>query len=521
VRFVKRHDFRRAVQLYSVEIDYAPSAELFSNRSAANSALEHFSCAARDAEEALLLRPDWSKAYFRLAVAHTGRKNFGAALKAASKALSLSPDDKSIQDLHSDVERKYLGLSDAESISIDLQLTECWPHVMFKDRVVVIYPVGGFDYCTISDAFSDCLEKYETKFTLILRPGTHRGCILAVNKSLVDGLIFQVLGWNDAASVDKHPRSELAVDKEASHLVLVEGNVVLHVQRIVFNSKIAGETSRSSHCIAGRGGSEAFVEHCFFRTSSNFACCSVEDPKTKLDLRNCMFKSVWSAVLVINEAVFCARGCKVTNSHRAGVEIRTLGRAVIEDCTFDRCNSQAVVLCNGGGQLQLTRCVVSHCGNKGGHHSSVLVETGTACLRDCTVKDCNADAVLLQQAVGRDDPPPVLLMEGCRLERNHSGCSIHVGSGVISRNTIRSHVGHGVLIRHVSRGKKIFVRGNTLDGNGNGCGQDVIIQGKTLFQESIVFESSNSCSALVMSDASAANFEASVRAKVDALRYKT
>jgi tetratricopeptide (TPR) repeat protein/predicted nucleotidyltransferase len=514
----KRQDFHQAVHLYSAAIEQTPSAELFSNRSAANSALEHFSCAARDAEDALQLRPEWSKAYFRLAVAHVGRKKYGAALEAASRALSLSPQDKFVQDLRADVKRKYSELGGRnENADFDLQLWGCWPRVMFKDRVVVIDPAGGFDYCTIFDAFSDCVEKYETKFTLVLRPGVHPGSITAVNESLVDRLTFQLLGWTDAASPDKRQRSELTVGREA-HLVRLQGNVRCHIQQIVFNSKTAGEISTANHCIFARGGSEAIVENCLFRTSSNLACCSIEDPKSELNLRNCTFKSIWSAVLVLNEAVLQARHCKVTNSHRAGVEIRKSGRASLEDCTFDRCNSQAVVLYNGGGRLQLTRCVVSHCGSKAEHYSSVLVESGMACLRDCTVKDCSADAVLLQQAVDSKDPSPVLLMVGCLLERNYSGCSIHLGSGVISGNTIRSHVDKGVIIRHVPRGRKVFVRGNTIDRNGHN--QDFIIQGETLFRESIVCDSCNTCSPFVMSDVDAAIYEASIRTHVDALGRK-
>jgi tetratricopeptide (TPR) repeat protein/predicted nucleotidyltransferase len=515
----KRKDFRRAAELYSAAIEQNPSAELYSNRSAANSALEYFSWAARDAREALLLRPNWSKAYFRLAVAHVGRKDFRAALDAATEALFLNPDDESVLNLKVDMEWKCFELGETAENDFEIQLSECWSHVMFKDRVVVIDPAGGWDYCTITDAFSDCIEKYENDFTLVLRPGVHHGCIGAANESLVDSLTFQLLGWNDASSTDKELRSELAVGKEHSSLINIDGKIQMHVQQVVFKCKISGAAGSSSHCIFCSGGSQAYVEHCFFRTSSNVACCAIRDPQTELNLRDCTFKSIWSAVLVTNDAVLNARHCTVIDSHKQGVEVRLSARAVLEDCTFVRCNSQAVILYNGGLQLQLTRCLVSHCGNKGACHSSILVETGTACLRDCTVKDCNADAVLLQQAVGRDEPPPVLLMEACRLERNHSGCSIHFGSGVISGNTIRCHVGLGLIIRHVPRGRKVFVRGNTIDRNGHN--QDFIIQGETLFRESIVCDSCNTCSPSVMSDVLAKNLEALLRAQVDSLGCKT
>lgn len=69
----------------------ASDASLFANRSAAHLALGLYEAALTDAQQAATLRPEWAKAYYRLACAYSALSQWGAAVAALARCLELEP----------------------------------------------------------------------------------------------------------------------------------------------------------------------------------------------------------------------------------------------------------------------------------------------------------------------------------------------------------------------------------------------------------------------------------------------
>jgi tetratricopeptide (TPR) repeat protein len=67
------------------------------NRAACKLHLESYTDAARDCDIAILLRPDWSKAYARRSTAHEKLDHTDLALADAKKALELDPSNRSLR----------------------------------------------------------------------------------------------------------------------------------------------------------------------------------------------------------------------------------------------------------------------------------------------------------------------------------------------------------------------------------------------------------------------------------------
>jgi tetratricopeptide (TPR) repeat protein len=80
-----------AVASYGAALALAPSAALFSNRSASHAALCDWACALADADAAVAMQPSWAKAHARRAAALHGLCRFADAAAAASAAAAAAP----------------------------------------------------------------------------------------------------------------------------------------------------------------------------------------------------------------------------------------------------------------------------------------------------------------------------------------------------------------------------------------------------------------------------------------------
>ena len=95
-----RKEWKEANDLYTKAISFNPKeATFYSNRSACLLNLECYSEALNDAVVATTLRPEWSKAYYRLAMARLALSRYEDAAMAAWKGLQLDPQNKELKSL--------------------------------------------------------------------------------------------------------------------------------------------------------------------------------------------------------------------------------------------------------------------------------------------------------------------------------------------------------------------------------------------------------------------------------------
>jgi len=93
----KHAQYAEAVQHYSQAAQLEPeNAVLYSNRSAALSALCNYQQALADAEQCVSLRSDWAKGHTRKATALHGLKQYFSAVEAYDVALMLEPDSDAL-----------------------------------------------------------------------------------------------------------------------------------------------------------------------------------------------------------------------------------------------------------------------------------------------------------------------------------------------------------------------------------------------------------------------------------------
>ncbi len=98
IRAFGEKNFESAIALFTAAIEEEPDQPaLYNNRSAAYSAREDFILALKDANSAIELKSDWSKAHFRRGVALEGLKQFQKAREAFETAKSLDPNDAGVQ----------------------------------------------------------------------------------------------------------------------------------------------------------------------------------------------------------------------------------------------------------------------------------------------------------------------------------------------------------------------------------------------------------------------------------------
>jgi len=98
--------FDVALDMFTKAIEQDPSNHtLYSNRSAANSALRKFESALKDADKAIELKSDWAKGFLRRGTALEGLLQYPEAFEAYNKGLQLDPNDKNLQKALADLNK--------------------------------------------------------------------------------------------------------------------------------------------------------------------------------------------------------------------------------------------------------------------------------------------------------------------------------------------------------------------------------------------------------------------------------
>ena len=99
---VKSGDHAVAIKLFTVAIERNPPKEelhlYHSNRSVCALSLKRFPMAIADAEQCVVLKPDWSKGYSRLGAAHFYAGNLKESVKAYASGLALDPTNATITE---------------------------------------------------------------------------------------------------------------------------------------------------------------------------------------------------------------------------------------------------------------------------------------------------------------------------------------------------------------------------------------------------------------------------------------
>jgi hypothetical protein len=493
-------DFKAAAEAYTHALQLAPQqAELLANRAAAHNALRWFTAGATDAVAAAAARPEYAKAHYRAAQAHMGRKDGAAALAAATRAAELLPQDDNIARVKADA-ALLAAQQAATSPPSDVRAhAECWERVMFKERVHVVCASGGAAFACVADALH-ALRPQATAggVTLVLLPGIYEEHSL----SLEDGGQWQLLGWNALAEDEDSAGAEAAelrrldvkVDDESPHLLAVLGaSTRVHLARLLLVQPTGMPITNGGACVSCVVGAEVSVTDCIARTPDSPCFMVFGSAATRLTLDGVRVDSS-SAAAVVEQGVLTASGCTFTGCVLAAVEARRGGSAKLRGCAFSRCVSQACILYSDGKALQLTDCTLRACGDRERRRSAVLVESGLAVLRGCTLEDNPGDAVVLQGNGAADGTltTPALLMDACHLARNEAGVCVFYGSGVLSSNTLTAHREVGCKTNGVSAGKTLALRGNTFSKNGpRNARCDVLVMGHTLMQQSVQLDADN------------------------------
>lgn len=95
----KAKNYSEAVAHFSAAIAADPNNHvLYSNRSAANAALEDYKAALLDANKCIDIKPDWAKGQSRRGAAYVGLRNWPAAISAYETGLKLDPDSATMKE---------------------------------------------------------------------------------------------------------------------------------------------------------------------------------------------------------------------------------------------------------------------------------------------------------------------------------------------------------------------------------------------------------------------------------------
>jgi len=147
--------------------------------------------------------------------------------------------------------------------------------------------------------------------------------------------------------------------------------------------------------------------------------------------------------------------------------------------------------------------------------AAATFETGLSVLRDCVFRDCPGDAVLMQERVNiseSPEPPPVLMMHGCKLINNVLGINFCCGSGLLVSNEFVGNASQGMVVTYVATNKTLTFVGNKFSNKGMGLSRsDLTVMGRTLYNDSIVVRDDNvfSVEPIILSDAFTSSFRKS------------
>lgn len=110
----KAKQYPAAVAHFATAITADPKNHvLYSNRSAANAAMEEYKSALLDANKCIDLKPDWAKGHSRRGAAYVGLKNWRAAIGAYEAGLELDPASANIKEELALLQAKLGGGGDA------------------------------------------------------------------------------------------------------------------------------------------------------------------------------------------------------------------------------------------------------------------------------------------------------------------------------------------------------------------------------------------------------------------------
>jgi len=523
-------EFAKAEDAYSRALLMSTgSAELLANRAAARIMLRLFTAAAKDASAAAAARPGWAKPHYRAAQAHLGRLDGAAALAAARRVYDLLPGDEGVTRVLSEAKQ----LADLQSTAAPLpevrSRPQVWERIAFKENAHVVSPSGGAAFATVADALHQLRGGAAGGLTLILLPGVHVEAALVITP----GEPLQLLGWADPCSGGDADVSELRlladehterftllnvvgsedivpdIDEEGSVCPVISGgDVTLEWVRLV--QPVGLPRTSGGHCARSTGGASLRVTGCAAFTPDS-PCFNTNGAGSRLKLSSVTVKRS-SAAVVVHGGELQAEGCTFTGCARPAVEAREGGEAVLHGCSFTKCSSQAALIYQGGKRLELHSCTVRQCG--GYQVAAVQLDEGTSLLRDCTIEDNAADAVIVQgNAMPHALKEPVALLDNCRLERNNSGLSIFYGSAVVSRCTFTANARFGCTVHGVPPRKLVALRRNTFANNGpRGLPIDLFVMGQRLFELCVRLDADNAMSTppSVASDAGASGIQKEV-----------
>jgi tetratricopeptide (TPR) repeat protein len=512
-------DFSMADEFYSKALNLEPeNAELLCNRAAARLRLRWFTAAADDARAALITRPGWAKAQYRVAQAHMGRRDGASATAAASAAATLLPDDVAIRRLLEEALTLKSAQSGAKSLPDVRSYPQLWVRVAYKDNMHVVCADGGAAFACIADALQQLTAlPHSPGVTLILLPGVY------TEQLHIEASRVQLLGWISTQSGRRGAEIRMSTDAQAVHrfrssggpkasgltgyeLITATGTEAdLCVEGLQLVQPTGAPHTDTGSCVLCRQGAAVRVIDCQARTPDS-PVFAVTDAGSCLSLKRVFVRRESSAAALANDnASLECDECTFSKLQKCAVEVRSGARAVLRSCHLLKCAQQAVVLYAGGARLELYDCVLRRCG-KHPNKSAVLAECGSLIMRRCTLENHDAEAIVLQasEKSGELKTAAVALLDSCKFNHNRHGVAIYFGSGLLLDCTALDNVQSGVLISGVPPQARLTLRGCTLARNGAAASPtDLIVKGRTLFERSVQLDSKNAFSVppVILSDA--------------------
>ena len=503
-------DFFMADESYTKALQLAPGhAELLGNRAAARIKLRWFTAAATDAMAALDARPGWAKAHYRVAQAHMGRRDGASAAAAASTAAVLLPGDAAIRQMLVQAQALEAAQSGAQSPADARSDPQLWERVAYKDNTHIVCARGGAAFACVADALQQLtMLPHSPGVTLILLPGVY------TEQLHFENVQVQLLGWTSAATVEQRVEircttpstdvnSNRCSDEQFCLMIVTGTGASVHLEGLAL-MQLAGEPhTNTGNCVWCRQGAAVRVVNCEANTPDS-PVFVVSDAGSRLSLARVSVRRQSSAAVLAREdsSLECDE-CTFSQLRKAAVEVRARACAVLRGCQLLKGASQAVFMHDGGARLELYDCLLRHCG-QAPSKSAVLAECGTLVMRRCTLEEHPAEAVVLQASEKRGElkTAPVVLLDSCTFNRNHTAVAVYFGSGLLLDCTAHDNAAQGIFIRGVPLHKLLTMRGCTLARNGSTAHpMDVTVFGRTLFERSVRLDASNVISAAPTVDA--------------------
>ncbi|RYY89030.1 hypothetical protein EON63_01465, partial [archaeon] len=346
----KSQNYVQAIDYYTTALTMAPdNFKVCCNRAAAYAAMGWYTASARDADIATQLKPDWSKPYYRAAVAYLALRKLDKAIGAVKRAMQYSSSGEDINVMLKLQQEAEELLAKSSGKKVGKELPPCWPDVIFKERWAVVDIHGGGSYTSITDGLHDCLAKYGGNFSLVLRPGVH---IDQINVEEDLPFSVQIIGWDGdvdnrecTTEVRGYTENSLAsgprkVFNDQYVLLSIGGEGVnLVLQNLLIVQPVGVPYTLGGACVVSMNANVT-LKNCRLRTPSS-PCCTVIGLQGRLLLDKCKVTGSSAAVISAKHGVAKLSLCSIKSCHKMAVEVREMGSAVLEDCLLDRCDVQA------------------------------------------------------------------------------------------------------------------------------------------------------------------------------------